>query len=291
MSAPAGPVFVGGTGRSGTTVVGRLIGRHPRFAFIPTEVRFQAEPGGLPGLLAGRVTLPEFLERLRTRWYFQVHPNGRPRGLYKVVGTPEFEAAVRRFEDAWNDDRSGAARRLVEDLLDPAARAAGKPTWIEMTPPNAMAAQTLLALFPAARVVHSVRDGRDVAASLLERGAPLTMEQALDRWGLRMWRAHRWNEGIDRSRFVALPLYDLVSPERREAAYGRLLAALGVDDEPGMRAYLETELTAGRARIGRWREGLTPREQQAVGARYQAILRRLAKRGVDLEGLLPAARE
>lgn len=278
-------MFVGGTGRSGTTIVARLLGAHPRFAYVPTEVRFHAEARGLPGLLAGRVGYDEFLERMRTRWYHLYHPNGRPRALTRLIGTRDFEAALGRFEAAWPGDRWAAARGLVEDLLGPTAAAASKSTWIEMSPPNATAAQTLLALFPGARVVHSVRDGRDVAASLIRRGAPLTMEQALDRWASRMWRAHRWNAGVDRTRFLTLPFYDLVAGPRRAATYGSLLAGLGIERARAMDAFLEREITPERARMGHWREGRTAAEMRAVDAHYQDILRRLGRRGVDLAGL------
>ena len=40
-------VFVGGTGRSGTTVTAELLGRHSHFADVPIECRFHCNPNGL----------------------------------------------------------------------------------------------------------------------------------------------------------------------------------------------------------------------------------------------------
>src|SRR5436190_6294998 len=61
-------VFVGGTGRSGTHVVARFLGRHNKIAAIPVECRFHTEPGGFPGLLAGEVSKEKFIRRMGGFW-------------------------------------------------------------------------------------------------------------------------------------------------------------------------------------------------------------------------------
>ncbi|MBU2665562.1 sulfotransferase [Actinoplanes bogorensis] len=42
-----GPVFVAGTGRSGTSRIADIIGEHPLIHRIPIETRFIPDPGGL----------------------------------------------------------------------------------------------------------------------------------------------------------------------------------------------------------------------------------------------------
>src|ERR1700742_2592016 len=49
MSALA-PVFVAGTGRSGTSQLANIIGQHPRIHRIPMETHFIVDPGGLRDL-------------------------------------------------------------------------------------------------------------------------------------------------------------------------------------------------------------------------------------------------
>jgi hypothetical protein len=49
MSAPS-PVFVAGTGRSGTSQLADIIGQHPLIHRIPIETRFIVDPGGLRDL-------------------------------------------------------------------------------------------------------------------------------------------------------------------------------------------------------------------------------------------------
>lgn len=295
MSTPPGPVFVGGSGRSGTTVVGRLIAQSDRYAYVPTEIRFHAEPRGLPGLLAGRVSVEDFVARLRTHWFRRAiaadHPRGhggRARGLHKVIDEDGFEDAVARFEEGFADDPTGASRRLLEDVLAGVVAAAGKPSFVETTPDNALNAQTLTELFPDCRIVHSVRDGRDVAASIVGRRALDSMHVALHRWGVKMWRTHRWNPDLPRDRVMVLSLYDLAS-EDREASYARLLDFVGVEDTPPMRAFFEDAVSSDQAHPGRWRQGMSRDEQASIDEHYHAILRRLTRKGVELGGLSPRA--
>ena len=49
MPAPS-PVFVAGTGRSGTSRIADIIGEHPLIHRIPMETKFLIDPGGLRDL-------------------------------------------------------------------------------------------------------------------------------------------------------------------------------------------------------------------------------------------------
>lgn len=284
-----GPVFVGGSGRSGSTVMGRLIGSHPRFAYVRTEIRFHAERFGVPDLLAGRVKLDAFLARMRGYYFRHEVPAGRPRaglprGLYKIASEDDVLRALDHFGDRFADEPRDAARALVEELLGPTMRAAGKPSFVETTPDNAVAAATLAELFPDCRIVHSLRDGRDVAASLVGRGLP-TMEQALDRWATKLHRVQRASRNVGPEQLLSFSLYDLVHPDRRDAAYERLLNFLGVPDADEMRAFFEQEMRPDQAHVGRWREETPEERQEAIDAHYERLLARLARSGFDVTPL------
>jgi hypothetical protein len=70
-------VFVGGTGRSGTHVIARLLGQHSDYEMIPIECRFHCNPSGLADVVTGRATPEQFLDKLRSFWWHRVRHGER----------------------------------------------------------------------------------------------------------------------------------------------------------------------------------------------------------------------
>jgi omega-hydroxy-beta-dihydromenaquinone-9 sulfotransferase len=100
MTFPS-PVFVAGTGRSGTSRIADIIGEHPRIHRIPMETRFLVDPGGLRDLadaLTGRydpIVGEDALSRLSE--FLTVRLPGRRDDRGKTV--PEL-VGERRYRDA-----------------------------------------------------------------------------------------------------------------------------------------------------------------------------------------------
>jgi hypothetical protein len=78
------------------------------------------------------------------------------------------KAAIPELAQLAPDQAAPRLRRVV--VLAGRLGLAGGLRGVEHTPENAFVAEALAAAFPQARFVHPVRDGRDVATSLLERG-------------------------------------------------------------------------------------------------------------------------
>ncbi len=89
-------------------------------------------------------------------------------GLVDLGEVHALKAAIPRLMD--RDPAQSAAR--IRRLLDWTRRLALVPALraVEQTPETAFVLRALARAFPEARFVHAVRDGRDVVASLLERG-------------------------------------------------------------------------------------------------------------------------
>jgi hypothetical protein len=289
-------IFVGGTGRSGTHAVAALIGSHPQFADVPIEARFHCNKRGMPDLLEGRITLRSYLEKLRGFWWHRVRVDGRPRGLYNLMSERAFERALGRFEGHYPQDPIEACRGLCLDLLWPVAERAGTPGLVEMSSHNVKEAQALLRVFPEARFVHALRDGRDAAASVTGKTwGPDNVVAAIGWWEERLRGIDRgvrgeedgtpWSLGADRLHVVMLE--DLVG-EQRERTYRGLLGFLGVEDAPEARAHLEGVLTPEAAHRGRWRALRAPARLRAH-RRYERAVASLECEGNHAAPLLRAA--
>jgi hypothetical protein len=67
MGAVSGPLFVGGTGKCGTSQLTRVLGEHPQVYALEWESRFLVDPGGFEDL-ARALTVAYTPITPMTRW-------------------------------------------------------------------------------------------------------------------------------------------------------------------------------------------------------------------------------
>jgi hypothetical protein len=165
------PFFIVGNDRSGTTML-RLILDRGADAAIPPESMFltdfaDALAAGAPRDAAGAAEL------MRRVWE---HPKVR---LWELGSQPPAVPDGLRGEDAF--------RFIAAAPFEAYAARHGKPRWGDKTPHYVHHVDKLLRLWPEARFVVLVRDGRDVALSL--RRMPFGPNNA---WAAAQW----WARGI-----------------------------------------------------------------------------------------------
>ena len=247
-------VFTGGTGLSGTTIVGELLGSHPALALIPIETRFISLGGGLCDLANERVTFDQFEQRFLGEWY----PSIGRRGLDQDVDRSIVDAALARLRDGHRGLPFTSARQFAHAILDPIAEAAGVHGWVEVTPGNAHRARSLERMFPSMRLVHTYRDGRDVASAVVPLDwGPKDLTAGLDWWADGIGRAFDAVARVEDGRAMNLQMEDLVA-RNRDAEYRRLVDFFGLSDAPEMRAFFDERMTEADADIGHWRVDVPP---------------------------------
>lgn len=279
---PADPVFVGGAARSGLQAVARLVGAHHRYRYLEAQVRFHADEGGLADLLAGRVGLDRFLERLRGHWWFHTRAEERESGLHQLVSRAAFDSAVADFERAFPEDPTEASGDLLRTLLDPKARDAGAESWVEWTIRSVAAAPALAPILPHARFLHVIRDGRDVACSLVGQGSgPDSVVNAVATWERQIRAADAAAREVGAECVLALDIADLAI-EEREATYERILDFLGIEDDAGMREHFENKLLPGAANPSRWEMDLSRYQQRELERAYEQAIGELRRDGVGV---------
>lgn len=164
------PVFVGGEHRSGTTLLAAVLDSHPRVVF-GLELDF-LEPADLgPHVLeclrllrVGRTaTLARGTPMAEFHWGVQFVRQCDAFG----VGMDDLEPLVRGVMRDRRSDLTGFADRcaLVDAVGEWRRRQTGAQRWGLKIQRHIMKARALSKVWPRARFVHIVRDGRDVAAS------------------------------------------------------------------------------------------------------------------------------
>jgi sulfotransferase family protein len=188
-AAPGGPpVFIVGFPRSGTTLLRAMLDSHPELA-IPPESHF------IPLLWLVR---RRYIERGR------FNPEALLNDVFKSSRFREWglnEDAVRRgVKDGGAHDFAG----VIESLFLVYAHKHGKHRWGDKTPGYSLDMPLLADLFPSARFVHVVRDGRDVALSFLERfiGKDSRPAVVAEAWAHRIRRARADGAALGPNRYM-----------------------------------------------------------------------------------------
>jgi hypothetical protein len=281
-------IFVGGTGRSGTHIVARLLGRHGKLSLIPVECRFHVEDRGFPGLLAGTTTKQEFLKRLRGFWWkgFQT---SRMRGLFRFVPRERFDEAVARFDAGFDSEPELACRNLFFDLLFPEANDVGASGIIEQSCETVSQAPTLVRLFPEASFIHAVRDGRDASASRVSQTKglipPRTRAAGLEWWERRLREMDAGSRAVPEDRLLEVSLDELLSEGGREDLE-RIMGMGGVSAGRQVRKFFRNKMSSEESNAERWRSGLGERARERIDRLYAEALDRLEDDGIRTAPLL-----
>ncbi len=283
------PVLVGGTGRSGSTIVGDLLDHHPDLTLTrPMEVRFIAGNDGLADALAlglRRPGSPKSLaaadlavDRLLTRW-FERAPGV---GLHTSMSREDVERWAHEYLVAFPDEPLDATRSLTTRIMGRIAEKLGASRLVDTTPANARKADRLEPIYPESTVVVVTRDGRDVAASFVSQTfGPDDVFEALDQWEQRMLRTHAAVAACRPGRVVTIQLMDLVVNDRA-GTLERLCSAVGVAVDAGMVEWFDANVTASGAHPGRWRSDFDEDTCARIDAHYADAVGRLTALGVDI---------
>jgi sulfotransferase family protein len=229
-------VFIVGCPRSGTTLLGRMVDAHPDVAVIH-EGRFVAPWfERRVGLTPDGAVTPELIERLVAFRPFQKGVRVGREQLEQLLGT----------------GNHGSYSSFVGAVFDLHGRALGKPLVGDKTPHYVRCLPTLHALWPRAKLVHLIRDGRDVALSVLgwpkvvERGGSVARYEAFREdpvAAVALWWEWYVRLGTEDGAALGPELYHevryeaLVADPATECA--RLCAFLGVPYDERMLAFHE----------------------------------------------------
>jgi hypothetical protein len=258
------PFFIVGNDRSGTTML-RLIVDRGADAAVPPESMFLTDyaavfdAGGPRDKQAAARLMREIWEHPKVRlWELPSQPPEVPGELsgqaaYRFIAAAPFEAYAARH---------------------------GKPRWGDKTPHYVHHIDHLLRLWPSARFVVLVRDGRDVALSL--RRMPFGPNNA---WAAAQWWARGIRAGARAERehpgaVLTIRYEDLA--RQPEEAVRRVCTFLGLsyaDDMlaledvdparivPDQAAWFPTLFDGiNTSAVGRWQREMSPRDQRIFAA-------------------------
>ena len=259
------PFFVIGAHRSGTTMLRYMLSSHPRL-YLPPESEF----------------IPAFFGRSPTGPLNRSESQRILRKIFRLRFVGEWSGAPPDIDYLVPEGEELTPARLLHVLYAAYAEQHGAARWGDKTPTYTCHIDLLHRIFPKARFIHLIRDGRDVALSVLDTWGHRThvdLVFAARTWVRRVTQARRSIGRLEPDSSLELRYDDLVvDPEKQ---LRRVCRFLDEDFHPEM---LRFHLTARESiekggfddavrnpltmeRIDRWREEMRANDLRV----YQAI--------------------
>jgi hypothetical protein len=275
------PVFIVGVHRSGTTLLRYMLNSSPRI-YIPPESDF------IPRFF-GRDPEEELSEARISNLLGIIFSE------YRLVkewrGDPP---TVREFIEHMPGCTPAA---FLEALYGMYARQNGAVRWGDKTPIYASYIDLIHHIFPQAQFVHIIRDGRDVALSMLDKwGHELHIDMFFTarNWVRRIRRAQASGAWLERELYYELRYEDLVrEPERQlqllcEFLGERYVPQMGEPQRLGRQQIPPGDFHApirqppSTTQIGRWEQQMLESDQRLFQQVAGSLLTELGYETVDL---------
>jgi len=221
-------VFVLGSDRSGTTITKNIVSGmlgQPKLRFEP---RLLIDGTLQKGVISSVFKHQSDREKeLSVKWVMRQYYISEQRGWHLYFTKEEFEEAVKYVVNA-EIDKEDLVRNLFYSCHQKVARISGLNfnSAIDDTPSNVLIIDFLVKLFPGCKVIHCIRDGREVAASIIERnwwGGHF--RSAVSEW----YRRVSVGRGLGKmypDNYMELSLCSVRN--NKQEAYGRVAEFLGV---------------------------------------------------------------
>jgi len=270
-------LFIVGCPRSGTTLLQRMVNAHPDIAITPES---------------------HWIPRLYVKaWALTSEGRVKPKLIRRLLAHPKFgrlKISPEEIVEWTGNGKQISYGNLVSRIFDLYGERHGKPLVGDKTPDYVRSIETLHRLWPSARFVHVIRDGRDVALSMMDwpKSCPKPGDFATWRedrvstaalwWEVNVRMGRQAGESIGHELYYEVRYESLVRRPREESA--ALCGFLGVPHSDAMLRFYEVAaasdpgLETRRAHLPvtpglrDWRAELSPQDNERFEAAVGALL-------------------
>ena len=223
-------VFIVGRGRSGTTLIRAMLTSHTELA-IPNETHFIVPMSRDRRIVRedATVDIGAFLAKVK-----------RQPGYHNME--LDDDLVTRRFNDVRPDTYPDAVRLLFRIYADKES----KPRYGDKTPIHVLHVEYLAELFPEARFIHLIRDGRNVTLSNLELDwGPESVWEGAVYWKRFVNEGRRAGAKLGPERYLELRYEDVLEDPERNVR--KMCDFVELEFDPVMLRYFERTKTISGA--------------------------------------------
>ena len=213
------PFFIVGIGRSGTSLIRLMFHSHPRIA-IPYESHF----------------LTTYYDNLKQ--YDDLNEDGN---IYRLIGDMLNEPLLKMWDHSFDLERvlgnvqDRSLRGAIHAIYNDYVKGKGKARWGDKSD-YLDRMHIINEIFPDAQFIHIIRDGRDVANSVIKLPwGPNDIISAAEWWNQYLWLARRVGAVLGQERYIEVHYEKLVNDTENELK--RLCVFLGEEYSSEMLRY------------------------------------------------------
>ena len=272
------PLFVGGTGRSGTTITLKYLGTHSKiYASDPLEIRLLTETNGLLDLFETK-NLDIFKEMFVKKWSFGTN---QTIGLGSTIPVQQLKNVVNSL-----DASAESIQNFYTDIFK--LQTGFKQTALylgDSTPSTIRYAHRIVKLFPESKFLHFFRDGRDSAYSIYKMRNFFSVKNnknefdCLEWWYERVLQSFLSTRNLNPNSYLNVRFEEFILDIKEKCSF-KIFNFLNLDQEQSNKEFFLNKVSSDRVSIGEWKSLKTWKEYDL---RYSMLLKELEKQGILIE--------
>lgn len=254
---------IGGTGRSGTSLLAEHIALHPDVVYFQEPFWFCNRNRKVLAYLRGEAGVDE-LRKTMERSLRNLRAGFEEQGEQELVELYDgLDPVLARFP---GDDRAKHVGRTLRTL----GIWSGRRYWIEKTPHNVRNADAIIDVFPTARIVHVIREPKDICASLLKQNwGPKGAKKFVPWYVGAMSQALEARDAVPKGQYLVVEMERLVRHPYPEMV--RVLRFFGIEYDDDWLHGAVKDIDVRNAHIGRWYDDLNLSAQRYIDAYCQEL--------------------
>jgi hypothetical protein len=272
------PIFVGGTGRSGTTILQHYLSTHSQISVSnPPEIKILTDEGGLLDLYENKNinNFEEYIYKIKKQ---------TENGYYAFINSIEDEKINNLINELKNNFYQNP-QEFIKNFYFNLFKETNQ-YMCDSSPSTIQNAHKINKLFFNSKFIHMFRDGRDSAYSDYEGMKNnkfyhhiKTPFDALDVWHKRIIQSFQSLNLIEKDKYINVRLEDL-TVYNREFEKNKILNFLSIENENKMESFFNNQIKKERMSLGKWKN---TKYAEDFNKKYDEILNDLKNKDIFIE--------